>query len=238
MFRKLVLPLFFFLPFVLRAQNAEQVAANYIAFTGGAANWHKVHSIASSGTYNYGGVSFPFEAWSKAPNLYKYIVRNKGKYFAQAYDGKKGWRIDVFNGEKTKTILTGEAARAMANEADVELENPFVNYTQKGFEVISEGKDTIDNIACYKLKIIRRNADTTTWFFSTADYSLVKKQAVSKNEQLNHALLDIYYSDYRMVQGIKLPFKTVCKADGQTILTILVSNARLNVPVPDKEFKP
>lgn len=222
----------------LQAQTADAIVSKHIAFIGGTKNWHKIHSIVSSGTYNYGGVTFPFEAWSKAPNSYKYVVRSRGKYFAQAYDGKQGWRIDKFNGETSKTMLNGINAQAMANETDVELESPFINFKQKGFKVFAEEEDTVDHIVCYKLKLVRNNSDTSTWFFNTADYSLVKKQAIAKNEQLNKSLLNIYYSDYRVVKGLKIPFKIVSKADDQTILTIIISNLQLNVPISDEAFKP
>ena len=49
----------------LKAQTAEDIIAKYIAFTGGAQQWKKINSIVSSGIYNYGGMEFPFEAYSK-----------------------------------------------------------------------------------------------------------------------------------------------------------------------------
>lgn len=221
-----------------RAQTADDIISNYISFTGGKENWNKIHSIVSSGTYNYGGMEFPFQAWSKAPNLYKYIVESNGKYFAQAYDGKQGWRIDEFKGEVTKTILEGKPAQAMANEADVELESPFINYREKGFEAIAEGKDTVGSEACYKIKFIRSNNDTSTWFFRTTDFALIKKQAIAKNAELDNSPLDSYYSDYKSVQGINFPFKMVSKVNDQTILTVTVTTLQLNVLIPDNDFKP
>ena len=222
----------------LHAQTADQVISNYIVFTGGEKSWDKIHSITTSGTYNYGGMEFPFQSWSKAPNLYKYIVKSNDKYFAQAYDGKQGWKIDGFKGETTKTILEGESAKAMANEADVELESPFIGYRKKGFEAIDEGNDTVDGAACYKIKLIKNNNDTSTWFFRNTDFALVKKQAISKNAELDNSLLDTYYSDYKVVEGVKFPFKMVSKVNDQTILTIIVTDLQLNVPIPDNDFKP
>jgi len=224
--------------FALQAQTVETIIANYIDFTGGVQQWKKIGSIVSSGTYNYGGIEFPFEAYSKAPDLYKYIVSSNGKYFAQAYDGKQGWKIDGFKDEATKTILNGKEARAMANEADVELESPFINYREKGFRTIADGKDTVDGEACYKIKLIKDLNDTSTWFFSTTSFALIKKQAVSKNAELENSLLDTYYSDYKIVRELKFPFRMVSKVNDQTILTITVTELQLNTPIPDNDFKP
>lgn len=223
--------------FYCKSQTVDEVISNYITFTGGEQQWKKIQTITTSGTYNYGGIVFPFTAYSKAPNLYKYIVPFQGKYFEQAFDGKTGWKIDAFKGETKKTVLDGKAASTMMNEADVELEMPFINYKQKGHQATLQGTDTVNGKDCFKVKFITANADTSTYFFNKNDYALVKKQAVSKNTELEKSMLDIFYTDYRNVEGIKIPFMQTHKANGQTILTITIEKAELNKPVKDEEFR-
>ena len=141
--------------------------SKYIAFIGGEQQWKTIQTIVTSGIYNYGGIEFPFTAYSKAPNLYKFVVPFNGKYYAQAFNGKTGWKIDAFKNQTEKTLLTGKPALAMANEADVELESPFINYQKKGHKTILEGKDTLGEIECYKVKFIRSNGEIETCFFSS-----------------------------------------------------------------------
>lgn len=224
--------------FTTSAQTVADVLARYVAFTGGEKQWKTIRSIVSSGTYNYGGMEFPFTTYSKAPDRYKVVVPFKGKYFAQAFDGKTGWKIDAFKNETTKTILTGSEAKALLNEADVELEPPFINYLQKGHQATLDGRDTVDGTPCFKIQFTRKEGAVETYFFNAATYALMKKQAVSKNPELDSARLDIYYSDYRLVKGLKLPFKTVTKSNGQPILKIIVRKVVLNTPMPDAAFKP
>ena len=137
---------------IAHSQTAGKIVAKYIEFTGGTTTWKKIKTVTSSGTYNYGGVEFPFQAYSKAPDLYKYIVTFNGKSFEQSFDGKQGWRIDGFKRETQKTILKGKQAIAMSNESDVELENPFIDYDKKGHRITLEGKDTVDGRTCYKIR--------------------------------------------------------------------------------------
>jgi hypothetical protein len=222
----------------LHAQKTDEIISKYILFIGGEEKWKAIKTIILSGTYNYGGMEFSFTSYSKAPDLYKYIVPSGGKYFAQAFDGEKGWKIDGFKNESTKTILTGKAARAMANEADVELENPFIEYQKKGNKVTLEGTDSVEGQLCFKLKLVRNDGDTETYFFDAANYNLVKKRAISKNVELDSSVVDIFYSDYRPVEGIKMPFKSVEKVNDQTILTVTVDKVDLNTDIRDSEFKP
>ena len=239
LFKKTIFFLCFFIfSLTVHAQTVDEIITKYIAFTGGAEQWKKVRTMVTSGTYNYGGMEFPFISYSKAPDRYKYVVSSNGKYFAQAFDGNTGWRIDGFKDETKKTILTGRPALAMANEADVELESPFINYQQKGHKAMLEGKDTIEGKLCFKIQFIKNNADTATYFFNTENFELIKKQAIAKNAELDNAMLDTFYSDYQIVQGLKIPFKSVSKVGDQTILTIVIKKVEINTPIPDSDFKP
>src|SRR5450432_2501321 len=125
--------LFFLYSFGGKAQNADDVISGYISFIGGQQQWQSVHTIVDSGIYNYGGIKFPFKSYSKAPDLYKFIVPFRGKYYEQVFNGKTGWKIDAFKNQTARTVLTGKPARAMANEADVELESALINYQKKGY---------------------------------------------------------------------------------------------------------
>jgi len=236
--RKSVL-FFLFLIYSLntRAQTVDEVISNYIIFTGGEEQWKGIKTIVTSGIYNYGGIEFPFTAYSKEPNLYKFVVPFNGKYYAQAFDGKQGWKIDAFKNETKKTPLTGKPAIAMANEADVELESPFINYQKKGHHAFLEGTDTVNSLTCFKVKFIRSNGDAETYFFDSSDFKLVKKRAVSKNAEMQNAMLNTFYGDYNEVNGVKLPYKSTSKTDdGQTILTITIKKVEINIPIPDAEF--
>jgi hypothetical protein len=95
--QRIFLTLFLFTTAISKSQTADEIINRYIQFIGGAENWKSVSTITTAGNYNYGGVAFPYVAWSKTPNLYLYIVTFNGKSFSQAYNGKLGWSIDVFN---------------------------------------------------------------------------------------------------------------------------------------------
>jgi len=101
-----------------------------------------------------------------------------------------------------------------------------------------EGKDTVLNNVCFKVKFIRKGGEEETYYFNDQTFQLIMKKAVSKNVEMEGAVLSIAYSDYRDVDGIKIPFKAVSETNGQTILTITIDKAVLNQPIEDKEFQP
>ncbi|HEY8934713.1 MAG TPA: hypothetical protein VIM65_05810 [Cyclobacteriaceae bacterium] len=222
----------------LYAQSVDDVLKKHIAFMGGEKKWKSIHSITTSGEYDYGGMKFPFQAYSKAPNKYKFIVPFNGKYYAQAFDGIKGWKIDAFKNETTPTPLTGKEALDMANEADVELEIPFINYEKKGHKAILEKTDTtIQNNQCYKVFFNRKSGEKEVYYFDVKTYALVMKKAVSKNAEIGGAIMTTLYSDYRDIGGIKIPFHAASDVNGQVILTITVDKAQVNEPIDNKIFE-
>ena len=233
---RLLTVLLLFVFFNGAAQTAPQIIEKYLNFLGGEQRLAAIHSRIDSGTYNYGGIEFPFVSYAKAPDRYQYTVSFKGKYFAQAYDGIEGWKIDVFKGEKSKTILHGKAALAMANEADVHLESPFIDYQKKGYQATVTGMDTVDQRICVRISL-QSASDTALYSFDRSTGELVKKTAISKNAELNNALLDTYFTDYTEVEGIRIPFKTVHKIKDQVVLTVTIKKCDLNRPVPDDIFK-
>lgn len=236
--RKLLLLLLLLPCSLTQAQSVDHVIKKYVKFIGGKGPWKKVKTMVASGEYNYGGIQFPFTSYAKAPNRYKFVVPQNGKQYVQGFDGNSGWTMDGFKNETTPKLLTGKAALAMANEADVELEDPWIDYQDKGHRAVLLGKDTVQGKACFKVKLIRKNGDTETCYFEAQGFAMVMKKAVSRNVELGGAMLDTFYSDYRDTNGLRIPFKTVHESNGQMILTITIDKILINEPIEDKEFRP
>ena len=237
---KIILTFFLpaFLTLTTTAQSVDSIFAKYIDFLGGKQRLQSVQTRIDSGAYNYGGLEFPFVSYALAPDRYKYVVTFKGKYFAQAFDGKEGWKIDVFKNEKQKTLLKGDMAKAMANEADVKLESPFIDYKQKGCAASLEGTDTVGGRLCHCIKLQFPNNSTALYCFDQQTGALLEKIALSKNAELNNAILQTFYTDYTNVNGLNIPFKTTNKIKDQTVLVITLKGVALNPPISAAIFKP
>jgi hypothetical protein len=233
----LLVSIFFLSIFSVNAQSTQSIIDQYVKFVGGEKKWKKIKTITTTGEYDYGGISFPFKTFASAPDHYKFIVESNGKYYAQGFDGSKGWKIDAFKNETTPTMLTGPDAKAMANEADVELVDAIVRLKGHIVDAGYAGRDSVKSHYCYRIKTSEAGTNIT-YYFDTKTYELVMKKTISKNAELNKAPMNIYYSDYRDIGGVKIPFKTICESDKQVILTITVQNAKLDQPIEENEFQP
>lgn len=220
-----------------KCQQSEKVIDNYIKFVGGEKNWMKLKTMTTSGEYDYGGIAFPFKTYALAPNRYKFVVESNGKYYTQGFDGSKGWRFDGFKNETAPTLLSGPDAASMANESNVELVDEVVRQKNSFIAAGTAGKDSVKTHYCHQIKTFH-NGIPETWYFDTKTHELVMKKTISKNAELNKAPMNIYYSDYRDIGGVKIPFKVICESEDQVILTITVNHATLDQPIEDKEFQP
>jgi hypothetical protein len=224
-------------PVGLHAQSADEIVSNYVAYTGGMKAWKTISTIVMHGEYNYGGMPFPFTTYARVPDSYKLVVPYNGKYYAQVHQAGSGWKIDAFKNETKPMQLTGAEARAMANEADVELENIFINYKRKGHSISLHGEDSVLGRKCYVIVLNRSTGETEKYYFDKDSFSLVMKEAKARNPELGDATLNIFFSDYRDVAGFMFPFKTVCAAEAQTILTVTVSDVSINEMIDHKTFE-
>src|SRR5688572_15926711 len=151
MLRKILF--FCVLYFILLHVNAqevavEKIATRYINFIGGEKNWKKVKTMTTTGEYDYGGISFPFKTFAMSPNRFKFIVESNGKYYAQGFDGIKGWKIDVFKNETAPTFLNGPEAMAMANESPVEVMDVMVRAKINKAKMSYTGTDLVRSHFC------------------------------------------------------------------------------------------
>ncbi len=223
--------------FKTQAQSADQIVQKYIKETGGENAWKAIKTISSSGKYNYGGIEFPFTVIAKAPDKYKFIVPLNGKHYTQVFNGKTGWKIDAFKNETKPQFLTGKAARALANEADVEIESPLINYEKKGFAIHLEGIETIEGKECFKVNLFKKEGEIESYFIDNQAYSLIMKRALSKNDELEKTILDAYFSDYQEVNRVKIPFIVSYKFKDQNILKITTEKVEMNKKVDDSIFE-
>ena len=146
--------------------------------------------------------------------------------------------IDAFKNETKPTLLEGKSALAMANEADVEMEIPFIYYKAKGHQIKLEGMDTIETKIYHKVSLLKNSGQNETYYFDVITYALYLKTAIAKNAELQGALLHTYFLEYKNVEGLNIPFKQVSKVGDQTILTITVKEVILNSDISDDVFKP
>ncbi len=148
----------------------------------------------------------------------------------QGSDGKHYWMTNPMVG----AMLMDNDQAAMARE---QYSKPFpaaswLNYNGK---IVNKGTEKVDGRKCHKLEFQPENGPKITRWFDAETGRLVKMAAVQQSPQ-GPMKIEVYPTDYRDVEGIKVPFKQVTSTP-QGEMTIEVDSMEFNKEIDEATFK-
>jgi hypothetical protein len=187
--------------------SAEQVIERNIAARGGAAAWHSVQTLTMSGHMDIGGrknMEVPFRSEMKRPRKLRFELDFNGQKAVQAYDGVHGWKIRPYLGRNDAEPYSSEEQQSAADTQ--ELDGPLVDYKAKGTKVALEGMETVESHDAYKLKLTLKNGVVRHDWIDAQSFLEVKMEGLPRRLDGRMHNVDIYYRDYRSVNGLMIPY--------------------------------
>lgn len=221
----------------VKAQTEDEVIERYLESIGGITQLKTVSSVFSEGKFQYQGNEFPFKTYAKNPGFYKIEIGKPATPFVQSYDGRAGWRIDGFNNKSKLVLLKGGAALSFPNGAEVELESPFIDYHKKGNIPELVSKEKVGDRECLKMKLTRKSGKIEYYFFDGITAHLLLKQSQVKMAG-KLVWVDTYFSDFRKIENLLIPFKTERKVKDEVISVATTDKLELNTEIAESQFLP
>jgi outer membrane lipoprotein-sorting protein len=210
--------------------TAEQIIEKHIEATGGRAAYAKQTSLLMKGTIEMTGQSITgtITTYQKSPDKILVLIALTGLGdIRQGYDGKIAWSEDPFNGLQK---LEGAEKARMAREAGNSILRAKEIY--KSIEVV--GKEKVGERQTYKVKLTPKEGKPSYQYFDTETFLALR--ADSTQESAGGTVeVQAYLSDYRAVDGVKMPFKSkIVMPQGDMVVTI--TEAKSNVVIADAKF--
>jgi hypothetical protein len=211
--------------------SAEEVIENFIKATGGRDAYGKLHDRVIKGTVAIPqmNVSGTIQIQMAEPNLMHTASEfpGAGKQRQGVKDGI-GWEITDMGGAR---LLEGpELASAVRNATF----NAELKWKELYKTVECAAAETINGKKTYKLVFTPHEGAESSQFYDAETHLLVKARHVIQI-QMGDVPVETDFSDYRDVDGIKLPYKTI-----QTIpnakLEIVFSEVKHNVDLAADTF--
>lgn len=210
--------------------TAEQIIEKNIEATGGRAAYEKQKSLIASGTIEMTmqGIKGTMVTYQANPDKIMAVmtIPQMGD-FKQGYDGKIAWSSDKINGLRK---LQGEERASFirtANNSNLNWKSLYKSATVTGRVKVGE-RDT------YAIKFVPKEGEPTTQYFDVETFLVLRADVVQVSAQGKIAV-ESYLSDYRIVGGVKMPFKTRMKTPvGDMILTL--TSAKVNTPIDPATF--
>jgi tetratricopeptide (TPR) repeat protein len=209
----------------------DEIVNRIMQAAGGAAALNAVTSRVVKGTLDIVGVSRggTFEVYTVAPNKSLSIFQpGPAETIKVGYNGQIGWM-------QTRTgvrLLKGAELDGVQNETDV---YSILNLKTRYAKTALSGRSKIGYREVYVIDLQRANGPAERLFVDAETYLPVR---LNTTRVLRGATvpMEVYYDDWREVDGLKLPYVITYSVQKQTT-TFTVKEIKSNVPVDAKIFE-
>lgn len=210
---------------------ADAIVAKYVAVIGGQVAIDKLTSLAETGTIiTPHGDTSQFELKQSAPNKVLFVrTPANGQTMRVAY-----------NGQEAAATIGGHANPIHGFELEaLKLDaNFFRNLNLKQQYTRMQSPPFPQKIEGHEVKMVRGtlpdNQGQETLYFDSQSGLLVRRVTALRTA-LGGIPQQYDYSDYRDVNGVKIPFVTKVSTP-ENIQTRTVTEAKFNVPVSERDF--
>jgi hypothetical protein len=218
----------FFMGLASFAQNVDEIISKHLTAIGGAENWKKINSMVMEGTVNVMGNDVSVKISQINNQGQRQDISVAGMTGYQMITPKGGWSYMPFQGQQKPEPMTADDVKESLD--DLDIQGNLLDYQAKGHTVELLGTEEIEGTECYKVKVTRKNSGEQTLFIDKTSYLIVrvstKKKAMGQEMDLN-----IDFSDYREINGIKIPYSI-----GQGFGTMVITSVKVNETVPADTF--
>jgi outer membrane lipoprotein-sorting protein len=225
---------------VASAQTVTEIVDRHLAALGGRAALETLKSRSLTGTITLttpaGDVSGTVEVLNQAPNKERTLINldlsalGGGQMTVdQRFDGTAGYVMDTLQGNRE---ITGTALENMKTDT---FPSPFLDYAQRGLPVRLGGKEKVGDREAYVLIVEPKGGFPVRQYIDAESYLLTRAVATIDAPQIGQLEQTTELSDYRDVEGFKVPFAIKTVTSVQTV-TVTITKAAHNVAIDPSLF--
>ena len=207
----------------------DEVLVKYVDSLGGEARIRKLTSRVTRGKARVPGEfnDAPFEIYEKPPNKAALIIKVE-RSISQGFDGTAGWRR--YGAAEVRRVKGPELVEM---QRDCDFYAPLrlkANYA----EVKLLGRVKIGYREAYLVEARPGTGEPDKFYFESSSGTLIRSDIVRSGWR-ERALVEIYYDDWREVDGIKVPFR-ITRSSPHFTIAMTVDEVKQNVPIDDMVF--
>ncbi|MBS1754703.1 MAG: hypothetical protein R2765_05160 [Ferruginibacter sp.] len=212
-----------------QAQTVDEVIDKHITALGGKENLNKIQNVISEGSLSVQGIEIGVTVTQVNNKLARQDIFVNGMTGFDMLTDKEGWTYMPFNGMQKPEPKTADDVKE--GLSDLDIAGPLVDYAAKGNKVELLGKEDVDGTECYKLKVTLASGKDETYFIDPTTNMIIRTKKMQKaNGQEVEVQSD--FSDYRDVEGVKMPYSI-----GLPFGTLLISSIKVNQTIPESAYK-
>jgi len=149
-------------------------------------------------------VYLPFLMELARPRKMRFELQFAGQTALQTYDGVNGWKLRPYLNRLEVEPYTADEMKVASIQS--ELDGPLVDYAAKGTRVESDGTEKVEGRDTYKLKLTLKSGDVTHVWVDAQTFLEAKVEGQPRRLDGTYHPVEVYYRDYRNVNGLQIPF--------------------------------
>jgi hypothetical protein len=149
-------------------------------------------------------VQLPFVMELARPRKMRFELQFNGQTAVQVFDGANGWKLRPFLGRREVEPYTTDEMKMAFKQAD--LDGPLVDYAAKGTQIELAGMEKVEDRDTYKLKLTMKNGEAIHVWIDAQTFLEAKIEGQPRRLDGIYHPVEVYYRDYRPVNGIQIPY--------------------------------
>lgn len=219
--------------------TVEQIVEKNEAARGGAEAWRKVQTMLWVGHMESPGgpaAQVPFVLQQKRPNKTRFELNAMGQRTLRVFDGKRGWKVrPAQDGRPDVQPFTPQELR-FAQDAAV-IDSPLMDREARHVAVELGGADQVDGRKAYRLIVRTASGQRHDVWVDAQTFLDIKYDRTSYNAAGVPATVQVYFRDYRTVNGLQIPATIETGAGpGHGSEKLVIEKIAVNPPLDDRLF--
>jgi hypothetical protein len=219
-----------FLGQFVQAQTVSEIMSKHVAAMGGREKIMQLSTVILTGAFIATGDTalIPVTTTKKHMIGSRIDIEANGTSNYQIITPQNGWIFTPVQGDKVPRTFAADLLKSF--QVQLDLHDPFINSTEKGYKIEMAGKDTVNGTMCYKLKVTAPNANVTVYSIDSKFNFIVK--ASTKIFQFG-ALEDVVttFGDYKQnADGFWFAYTNITQR-GKTHYDKILTNIPVDVNI-------
>ena len=214
----------------LWAVTVDEIIEKHAEAIGGMENIRNFKSFHGISTVEMGGMKGEAEMYYEKPD--KALV-SIDLTMIKMQQGMYNGRYWIKDQTGTLRDMAGAELSQFVSENYIASFDYILDKELRGYMTL-EGEEQFDDFTCYKILFSPPQGDKHTMYFDKETYLMVGSRM-----SVMGIPVKVIYSDWRIAEGFKIPFKTVQDLGNPLLLTTITSTGvEVNVDIADGIFQP
>ena len=216
------------IPAILFAESPQHIVDDYIKALGGAKLLRRIASTTYAGKIvaHAGNEAGSYRLQLKAPNrIYTEIIWPQTRW-SEGFNGKSAWRQDPVSGLST---LTGPESTRLKTIASFRNDH-LLSYKKERIRLRFMGREELNGVSVNAIEVTTRSGLKYKLCFD-----LKTSLLIAEKDSLSGEARELFFSDYRSVDGVKEPFRFSWK-EGPKSYDVTLTEVSHNTAADDGLF--